>query len=163
MVEGQKLSFYKKCGVLCIFFQQQFNHSAHHDSSLYYLKKILKTFCLLFPGVVHKDDCPVQSFVPLWLYVSGSAFAFMIIIFLLRSCIKRMKTTPPPEEQNPSAVYSCFNFLISLFTLAWFVAGECQNVFILKSVISEVKIVGAKRFNKLTVVATQIRDKSVWF
>ena len=78
--------------------------------------------------MIHRNNCPAERFIPIWLYVSGALLAFMQLVFLIRSVTKRMNENPPSEHQAVSKSYSCFNILVSLFTFAWFIAGKFEKL-----------------------------------
>lgn len=61
-------------------------------------------------GAIHKNDCPVQGYIPIFMIVAGAfSFAYWIILPLRCFC---------PMLGNILAI------LVGLFVFAWFIAGS---------------------------------------
>ncbi|XP_070552895.1 transmembrane protein 272-like [Ptychodera flava] len=81
---------------------------------------------MIIIGSIYKDDCRAEPYIPLYLIVSG---AFSIAFFFLSACAgdKKRRLVTDGGEDDDSSSYSCAKFLsslISLFLLAWFIAGN---------------------------------------
>ncbi|XP_070552900.1 transmembrane protein 272-like isoform X2 [Ptychodera flava] len=77
-------------------------------------------------GSIHKDDCRAEPHIPIYLIVSGT---FVIVVFFLSACAgdKKRRLVNDDVEDDGGASYGCakcLSTLISLFLLAWFIAGN---------------------------------------
>ncbi|XP_070552897.1 transmembrane protein 272-like [Ptychodera flava] len=81
---------------------------------------------MIIIGSIYKDDCPAEPYIPIYLIVSG---AFVLAAFFLSACAgdKKRRLVNDDVEDDDSASYGCakcLSSLISLFLLAWFIAGN---------------------------------------
>ena len=67
------------------------------------------------------NNCPAQSFIPIWLVVYGVCCALQQIKSLVEGIRKRNRYE---EIEDSSCAMKCFNVLFGLFNLAWFIAGK---------------------------------------
>ena len=72
-------------------------------------------------GAKHKDDCPIQKYIPIYLIVLGS-FGILRNIIGLYTQIKK-RSGENSDEENDAKKSTCEG-IIDCFLLAWFIAGN---------------------------------------
>ncbi|TKS92887.1 hypothetical protein D9C73_027126 [Collichthys lucidus] len=71
-------------------------------------------------GAIYLDDCPRQSYIPIYLIVMG---VFSLVLALL-SCLPCAQE-PKDGSTNPlSRICATWNSLITCFLFCWFIAGN---------------------------------------
>ncbi|TKS92888.1 hypothetical protein D9C73_027125 [Collichthys lucidus] len=63
-------------------------------------------------GAIYLDDCPRQSYIPIYLIVMG---VFSLVLVLLSCLLSTLK----PEDRSTT-----WNSLITCFLFCWFIAGN---------------------------------------
>ncbi|CAF0744116.1 unnamed protein product [Adineta ricciae] len=100
---------------------------------IYYIIFISLSITQLLTGIHHTDDCPVERYIPIYLIVSGAVSVTIAIISIFKSALPA--STQLQEKPNsinerltrlasPEGLLSCFIFVLWLFDLAWFIAGN---------------------------------------
>ncbi|XP_022343972.1 transmembrane protein 272-like [Crassostrea virginica] len=79
-------------------------------------------------GVFYYDDCPLESFIPVYLVVSGSAAILPMVLVICISCINIFV---PDQDENDSCCLKCYAasatcviMLFSCFLSGWYIAGN---------------------------------------
>uniref|UniRef100_A0A673AGS9 Si:dkey-19b23.12 n=2 Tax=Sphaeramia orbicularis TaxID=375764 RepID=A0A673AGS9_9TELE len=71
-------------------------------------------------GAVYLDECPVQTYIPVYLVVLG-VFGLMLTLLSCLPCAQQPKDGPP----NPlNRLCTAWNSLTSFFLFCWFIAGN---------------------------------------
>jgi hypothetical protein len=94
---------------------------------------ILTTVCLIiysaFPvvqiivGVFNKENCQVQTMIPVWLIVMGAGSLIIAFIKIIGNIIMLIKKRSNAEAQEP-VLLNCFSFCGTIFLLVWFILGN---------------------------------------
>lgn len=71
-------------------------------------------------GAIHKDDCPVERMIPIYLIVGGSFGILKNLSSLLQRCMNKDKDDG--DEKN--AKTNPFDATLNCFLFAWFIAGN---------------------------------------
>ena len=71
------------------------------------------------PGAIHKDHCPAERFIPIYLIVAG-AFG---IVKNLSTLGQRARNKDKDDKDEQNAKTNPFDGLVSCFLFAWFIAG----------------------------------------
>lgn len=84
---------------------------------------VLLPISMIIIGVLNKDNCPIDSRLPLWITIMGSSwlcFAFLMLLkkFLLCTCSEII------EETIGLKLFRWITYLIALFLLVWFFLGN---------------------------------------
>ncbi|XP_046579451.1 transmembrane protein 272-like [Haliotis rubra] len=69
-------------------------------------------------GLIHREDCPAQKYIAIYLIVAG---AFAAIMSVLRLAVKMWCSD---SDGNVPLPFSIANGVIAIFLLAWFIAGN---------------------------------------
>ena len=77
-------------------------------------------------GVLYMDDCPVETFIPLYLIVDGAFSLGFTLTSLVVSLYQR--SNPECESTGLAKFYNFINMLLCCFLLAWFIAGKLQPI-----------------------------------
>ncbi|KAH3692269.1 transmembrane protein 272-like isoform X3 [Dreissena polymorpha] len=87
---------------------------------------IMLAFVLAIPitmivmGAIHKNDCPAERMIPIYLIVGGSFGIIKNLSSLLQRCMN--KDDEDRDEKN--AKTNPFDATLNLFLFAWFIAGN---------------------------------------
>ena len=73
----------------------------------------------LISGAIHKDHCPAERFIPIYLIVAG-AFG---IVKNLSTLGQRARNKDKDDKDEQNAKTNPFDGLVSCFLFAWFIAG----------------------------------------
>ena len=94
---------------------------------------ILTTVCLIiysaFPvvqiivGVFNKENCQVQTMIPVWLIVMGAGSLIIAFVKIFKNIIIFIKKQRFEEVQKP-VLLNCFSFCGTIFLLVWFILGN---------------------------------------
>ena len=82
-----------------------------------------------YTGVLYKDECHIQPYIPIFLIVNGSFGIFMAICRLIQTVFKYCKRKEgkyEDESQSGRWYLVCLGLpqgLVGLFLLAWFITG----------------------------------------
>ena len=88
----------------------------------FYIKSYNIMIFILTKGVIHKDHCTKQPFIPIYLIVIGSSKIFQQIITWIYVALSNDNDN---EERNITCnCCECFISTLSLFTFGWFIAGN---------------------------------------
>ncbi|XP_045215546.1 transmembrane protein 272-like isoform X2 [Mercenaria mercenaria] len=71
-------------------------------------------------GAIHKDDCPAERMIPIYLIVGGS----FGILKNLASMGQRCKNKNDEDGEEKNVKPNPFDGILSCFLLAWFIAGN---------------------------------------
>ncbi|XP_070552903.1 transmembrane protein 272-like isoform X1 [Ptychodera flava] len=77
-------------------------------------------------GAIYKDQCSAEPYIPIFLIVSGS-FTIISIFLSMFAGIKQRRKMDRGDDDEGAVLRSCARCLyglISIFMLAWFIAGN---------------------------------------
>ena len=78
-------------------------------------------------GVVYLGKCPRQPSIPLFLVVGGLAGGIKIVLLIIKSVVRRKKSSLLPRVQHPRLLVRAWrvgNLIFNLLLFAWLVAGS---------------------------------------
>uniref|UniRef100_A0A672GI56 Uncharacterized protein n=2 Tax=Salarias fasciatus TaxID=181472 RepID=A0A672GI56_SALFA len=73
-------------------------------------------------GSVYLQDCPINHYIPIYLIVVG---VLVLVLNVVNCCLP--STQEGEEEESPTLLTRCCNFLyslISFFVFCWFITGN---------------------------------------
>jgi len=73
----------------------------------------------MFTGAIHKDNCPAERMIPIYLIVGGS----FGIIKNLSSLLQRCSNKDKEDGDEKNAKTNPFDATLNCFLFAWFIAG----------------------------------------
>jgi len=99
--------------------------------------------CVLDAGVIYLYDCPVQRFIPIYLVVGGVFVVGELGIGLVKSLCQRRVTDRERIEKSCDSGGS----IVACFVTAWFIAGQCLNLFLCAYINQSVSITPTRNTN----------------
>ena len=81
--------------------------------------------CFCCKGAIHKNDCPAERMIPIYLIVGGS----FGIIKNLSSLGQRAKNKDEEDADEKNAKTNPFDGILNCFLFAWFIAGALLKHF----------------------------------
>ncbi|XP_045204660.1 transmembrane protein 272-like [Mercenaria mercenaria] len=75
---------------------------------------------MIVMGAIHKDDCPAERMIPIYLIVGGS----FGIVKNLSSLLQRCKNKDEEDGDEKNAKTNPFDATLNCFLFAWFIAGN---------------------------------------
>ena len=80
-------------------------------------------FVCCFLGLEYKEDCRIQSYIPIYLIVFGAFGVFRNVLCLFNKCKEKLTDSETADgEQNPKKT-GC-TALTDLFLIIWFICGN---------------------------------------
>ena len=82
------------------------------------------SFFFVSTGVLYKDDCPAERFIPIYLIVMGSVYILKSLIDLKLRVQRQLR---PPEERDEfkgSMAETAITNIIGCFSFAFFITGK---------------------------------------
>ncbi|XP_046374194.2 transmembrane protein 272-like [Haliotis rufescens] len=100
---------------------------AYHDMKCSNTVAVISAVvCLVVPifmismGKIHKDECPAEKYISIYLIVGGSAAIAFIVLRLL----VKMWCPKPGKSHLCDIISTITSLTIALFMFAWFIAGS---------------------------------------